>query len=103
MALGGSLLGLGLALSGMVRSLAPLYATLMPAVVTDFYGAAHAGSLVGLCFGLAGPGSGLGPVLGGWLFDLTGTYAWAFGLGALLNLMGLALRLAARPPERQPG
>ena len=27
----------------------------MPAVVTDFYGPAHAGSLVGLIFGLAGP------------------------------------------------
>ena len=75
---------------------------LMPAVVTDFYGPAHAGSLVGLCFGLAGPGSGLGPVLGGWLFDVTGTYVWAFGLGAVLNLAALALLLAARPPERQP-
>jgi predicted MFS family arabinose efflux permease len=76
---------------------------LMPALVADFYGPAHAGSLVGLCFGIAGPGSGLGPVLGGWLFDLTGTYAWAFGLGACLNVLALSLVLAVRPPDRRAG
>jgi MFS transporter, OFA family, oxalate/formate antiporter len=75
--------------------------TLMPALVADFYGPAHAGSLVGLCFGLAGPGSGLGPVLGGWLFDRTGTYAWAFGFGAALNVLALSLVLALRPPDRR--
>jgi MFS family permease len=75
--------------------------TLMPALVADFYGPAHAGSLVGLCFGLAGPGSGLGPVLGGWLFDRSGTYAWAFAIGAALNAVALALLLAMRPPDRR--
>jgi OFA family oxalate/formate antiporter-like MFS transporter len=77
--------------------------TLMPALVADFYGPAHAGSLVGMCFGLAGPGSGLGPILGGWLFDLTNTYAWAFGLGAVLNALALLLLLAMRPPDRRAG
>jgi MFS family permease len=75
--------------------------TLMPALVADFYGPAHAGSLVGLCFGLAGPGSGLGPVLGGWLFDRTGAYAWAFGIGAAMNTAALLLLLAMRPPDRR--
>jgi MFS family permease len=75
---------------------------LMPAVVTDFYGPAHAGSLVGLIFGLAGPAGGLGPVLAGWLFDTTGTYRAAFGLGAGLNLLALALATLARPPARGP-
>jgi OFA family oxalate/formate antiporter-like MFS transporter len=75
---------------------------LMPAVVTDFYGPAHAGSLVGLIFGLAGPAGGLGPVLAGWLFDTTGTYRAAFGLGAGLNLLALGLATLARPPARGP-
>jgi MFS family permease len=77
--------------------------TLMPALVADFYGPAHAGSLVGACFGLAGPWSGLGPVLGGWLFDVTGTYAWAFGIGGALNALALLLLVAMRPPERRAG
>jgi MFS transporter, OFA family, oxalate/formate antiporter len=76
---------------------------LMPAVVTDFYGPAHAGSLVGLIFGLAGPAGGLGPVLAGWLFDTTGSYVAAFGLGAGLNLAALVLAVLARPPESRPG
>ena len=36
--------------------------SLMPAIVADFFGPAHAGSLVGLMFGIAGPTSPLGPV-----------------------------------------
>ena len=76
---------------------------LMPAVVTDFYGPAHAGSLVGLIFGLAGPAGGLGPVLAGWLFDTTGSYTAAFVLGAALNLSALVLALLARPPASRPG
>ena len=75
---------------------------LMPAVVTDFYGPAHAGSLVGLIFGLAGPAGGLGPVLAGWLFDTTGSYVAAFGLGAGLNLAALVLAALARPPGPAP-
>jgi MFS family permease len=76
---------------------------LMPAVVTDFYGPAHAGSLVGLIFGLAGPAGGLGPVLAGWLFDTTGSYVVAFGLGAAFNLLGLVFAVLARPPVSRPG
>jgi MFS transporter, OFA family, oxalate/formate antiporter len=76
---------------------------LMPAVVTDFYGPAHAGSLVGLIFGLAGPAGGLGPILAGWLFDTTGSYVVAFGLGAALNLVALILAALARPPALRPG
>jgi OFA family oxalate/formate antiporter-like MFS transporter len=76
--------------------------TLMPAVVTDFYGPTHAGQLVGLIFGLAGPAGGLGPVLAGWLFDTTGSYVPAFGLAAGLNLVALVLVTLAHPPAR-PG
>ena len=76
--------------------------SLMPAVVTDFYGPAHAGSLVGLIFGLAGPAGGLGPVLAGWLFDTTGSYVAAFALGAGLNLSALILAVVARPPGPRP-
>src|SRR5262249_20351061 len=73
---------------------------LMPAIIGDFFGPAHAGSLVGVIFGIAGPTSSLGPVLGGLVFDLTRSYAWAFGGAALLNVAALALLALARPPDR---
>ena len=72
---------------------------LMPAIVTDFYGAARAGSLVGLIFGIAGPPGALGPLLGGWVFDATGRYTLAFAAGAGLNVVALGLLLLARPPR----
>lgn len=76
---------------------------LMPAIVTDFFGPAHAGSLVGLIFGIAGPTASLGPVLGGFVFDRTGSYAWAFAGAAGFNAAALALLLAAaRPPRPVP-
>jgi MFS transporter, OFA family, oxalate/formate antiporter len=73
---------------------------LMPAIVTDFFGPAHAGSLVGLIFGIAGPTASLGPVMGGYLFDRTGSYASAFGAAAGLNLAALALLAMATPPAK---
>ena len=75
---------------------------LMPPIVTDFFGAKRAGSLVGLIFGLAGPPGALGPVLGGLVYDATGRYTWAFVAGAALNLVALALLFLARPPSPAP-
>ena len=75
---------------------------LMPAIVGDFFGPAHAGSLVGVIFGIAGPTSSLGPVLGGLVFDVTRSYAWAFGGAAILNVAALALLALARPPGKAP-
>jgi MFS family permease len=75
---------------------------LMPAIVADFFGPDHAGSLVGLVFGIAGPTAALGPVLGGLVFDVTRSYAWAFAGAAALNLLALALLAFARPPGRVP-
>ena len=72
---------------------------LMPAIVADFFGPAHAGSLVGLIFGIAGPTAALGPLLGGLVFDLTRSYAWAFGGAAALNVLALGLLAFARPPD----
>ena len=71
----------------------------MPAIVADFFGPAHAGSLVGLIFGIAGPTAALGPLLGGLVFDLTRSYAWAFGGAAALNVLALGLLAFARLPD----
>lgn len=77
--------------------------SLMPSIVGDYYGPAHAGSLVGIIFGVAGPASALGPLLAGWVFDTAGAYTWAFLVSALTNLLALGLLIITRPPLRAAG
>lgn len=77
--------------------------SLMPTIVGDYYGPAHAGSLVGIIFGVAGPTAALGPLLAGWIFDASGAYTWAFLAAALTNLVALGILVATRPPGRGTG
>jgi MFS family permease len=72
---------------------------IFPAMVADFFGRAHAGSLVGLVFGLAGPTAALGPVGAGWIYDRLGSYAVACWISAAANLVALALLAFARAPR----
>jgi MFS transporter, OFA family, oxalate/formate antiporter len=72
---------------------------LFPAMVADFFGRAHAGSLVGLIFGLAGPTAALGPFGAGWIYDRLGSYAVACWISAAVNLAALAVLAFARAPR----
>ncbi|MBI3105647.1 MAG: MFS transporter [Candidatus Rokubacteria bacterium] len=72
--------------------------TLFPALVSDFFGREHSGSLVGLLFALAAPVAAAGPVGAGWIYDHTGSYGLAWWLSAGCNLLALALLAFARPP-----
>jgi MFS family permease len=72
---------------------------IFPAMVADFFGRAHAGSLVGLIFGLAGPAAALGPVGAGWIYDRFGSYALACWISAALNLAALGLVTFTRAPR----
>ena len=73
--------------------------TLFPAMVADFFGRAHAGAVVGLLFGLAGPTAALGPVGAGWIYDRFGGYGPAWWLSAGVTLAALALLGFARAPS----
>ncbi|MBI1846823.1 MAG: MFS transporter [Candidatus Rokubacteria bacterium] len=73
--------------------------TLFAPTIADFFGRARAGTLVGVLFALSGSASGLGPILAGLIYDRTGSYTLAWELGAALNLLGLALFAACRPPR----
>ena len=77
--------------------------TLFPPLVTDFFGRAHAGAIVGALFAIAGCVGGLGPWIGGVLYDVTGTYRWTWMLCAALNAGALAVFTAARAPARAKG
>jgi len=74
--------------------------TLFPAIVGDFFGHAHAGTLVGFLFMLAGSISAWGPLAAGAAYDATGSYHRAFVLSAGCNVVAFGLMLACRPAER---
>jgi MFS family permease len=79
--------------------------TLFPAIVGDFFGHQHAGTLVGFLFMLAGSTSAWGPLAAGAVYDATGTYRPAWILSAVFNVLAFFLLLACRPPRlaRVPG
>jgi len=67
----------------------PVYA----ASARDFFPSAHAGSVIGLWTLFLGVGSGLSPVVTGWMIDATGRFVWAFALSAVSAVMSLSLLL----------
>ncbi len=75
--------------------------TLFPALVGDFFGRAHAGSIVGALFAIAGSTGGIGPWLAGALFDVTGGYTVTWVVCATLNALALAFLALARPPRER--
>ena len=74
--------------------------TLLPAIVGDLFGHAHAGTLVGFLFMLAGTISAWGPLAAGADYDATGSYHRAFVLAAGCNVVAFGLVLACRPAAR---
>ncbi len=76
--------------------------TLFPATVADIFGRQQAGSLVGILFGMAGSMSAIGPVVAGWIYDRSGSYAGAFWLSAGFNALALLLLAFLHLPRRQP-
>jgi MFS family permease len=73
--------------------------TLFSAIVGDFFGHTHAGTLVGFLFMLSGSMGAWGPLVAGALYDATGSYHRAFVLAAVLNLVAIGLLAACRPPR----
>jgi MFS transporter, OFA family, oxalate/formate antiporter len=75
--------------------------TLFPALVGDFFGRAHVGAIVGFIFALAGSPAAFGPLIGGYLYDVSHSYSVAFELSAALNLAALLLLFLLKKPEKR--
>ena len=74
------------------------YASLFPAVVGDFFGRQHTGSLAGFIFAFGSLSSAVGPVATGLIADRTGSYTTAFLCATAVNGLAMLLLALARPP-----
>ena len=70
-----------------------------PAIIGDYFGRLQAASIIGAIFTLAGVASAIGPLVAGYIYDLTRSYQMAFLLGALTNLVALTLVFVSQPPK----
>jgi MFS transporter, OFA family, oxalate/formate antiporter len=67
--------------------------TLFPSITADYFGIKNLGLNYGLVFTAWGAGGVFGPLLGGLVRDLTGTYTIGYVVSAILSLVGAILCL----------
>jgi MFS family permease len=72
----------------------PLYAV----VVREYFGQSIMGATFGAVSATATLGMALGPLVGGWLYDGFGSYAWMFIASSGIGLGAVAIALTFRPP-----
>ncbi|HSW56800.1 MAG TPA: MFS transporter [Dehalococcoidales bacterium] len=79
----------------------------IPLLVSAIGGTRRLATLIGLTLFLGNVGGALGPWVAGKIFDLTGHYYWAFGLGAaaafLACLLAFILKRKISPENRNTG
>jgi len=73
---------------------------LFPAITADWFGTKFHGSIFGALLIAAGIGGAIGPLLGGYIFDLAGSYDIAIATGATLSFIAAACGLLIKVPER---
>ncbi len=83
------------------------YISTVPPTTTltaNIFGRYSVGELSGWIFFSHQVGAALGAAIGGWVFDGTGSYAWAFVSAAVLAILaaGLALMIREEPVTRTP-
>ncbi|MFQ5826802.1 MAG: MFS transporter [Dehalococcoidia bacterium] len=75
---------------------------MFPTITADLFGVGSLGAIYGLVGTSMSIGWGLGAFLGGYIFDVTQSYNYAFLLAAMLLLGGIGLLLTLRPPKKTP-
>lgn len=73
----------------------------LSAIPADLFAGQSLGAILGLAYAGGGLGGFVGPFLGGWLFDVSGSYQLAFAVAGLaLAGSAIAAWLAAPPSAR---
>lgn len=71
-------------------------------LIAEVYGVASLGTIFGILEFISQTGAIVGPLLAGWIFDLTGKYIVAFMVAAVISAAGLAAMFALKPITRAP-
>jgi len=71
---------------------------LPPAIIGDWFGTEHHGSILGI-LSLGGVIGGTGPIVAGHIYDVTGSYDLSFIIGAVMLFIAAALSLLIKAPE----
>ncbi len=72
---------------------------LFPAATADYFGTKNIGGNYGMLLSALGIAGLIGPILGGGVFDLTGSYLWAFVPAAVLCFIAAFLSMALGHPS----
>jgi MFS transporter, OFA family, oxalate/formate antiporter len=72
----------------------------LPATTADYFGVSQFGLNYGLLFTAFGVGGVLGPLFGGLVRDMTGTYHISFWVTASLCMVGFMLSLMTKAPKQ---
>jgi len=83
----------GLAYGGVV--------TQLPLIAGELFGLHSIGAIVGLEMLGTSLGGAIGPVLGGYVFDVTNSYYYAFLIGAISLLVAMVLILFLKAPSQK--
>jgi MFS family permease len=75
--------------------------TVMSPTVAELFGTGSHGLLFGMVLFSGTIGGSVGPLMTGYIFDLTGSYRAAFIVLTALAIMGLVLIILLRPPNRR--
>ena len=73
---------------------------LIAPVLADYFGTRDQGVILGIVIFIANLGSSIGPVLAGYVFDVTGSYRVIFMVLTGLSLVGLCSAYLLRPVQR---
>jgi MFS family permease len=71
----------------------------LSAIPADAFSGPHLGAILGVVQAGGGLGGAIGPVLGGWLFDVTGNYRLAFAAAAIAVAGSAVAAWVAAPPK----
>ncbi|MBI4307923.1 MAG: MFS transporter [Chloroflexi bacterium] len=72
---------------------------LIPAIRAEYFGRRNFATLAGIMYGISSVGLVIGPVVAGWIFDVSKSYTGAFFLFLGIYAVAIAINLLTTPPR----